>query len=212
MKSSLAIIFTFFISLSYAQPASWGYWKTTPLKSVQMQTPIMIKEKLSGTTWRFDDDVKWHIKKGVIWESNFIYTTRIYGGGTDYIIHIGENEIYQYEYFYFLLDNIQDKIIRPFQDNMMFFVGNDDKTLYLCKEDYRNDGKQFHVYKYKPCDKELFEQLEIYYCINETHFTILDMVNYPPIEITDILCPAPQNPNQRAELSFPEKGKRRKNK
>lgn len=210
MKLFLTIIFTILLSFSYAQRADWGYWETMPLKNVQMLTPTMIKEKLSGTTWRFEDSAKWHIKKGVLWESKFVYTTQILGGGIEYIVHIGENEIYQYKYFFFTND-VMNKNVKPFQDNLIFFVGKDDKTLYMCKDDYRSDGEQFYVYKYRPCDRKIVEQLEIYYCIANTHFTILDRVQYPPIKITDIICPAPQSPNERAELPFERIKKTKRN-
>lgn len=203
MKLFRTIIFTILLSFSYAQPADLGYWETVPLKNVQMLTPTMIKEKLSGTTWHEMYRVKWKVQNEEIWESKFIRSFPIFASGWFNYIHIEEDKIYQYKH-YFGDEKSVEKATKHYHNNKIFLAGLNDEFLYLCEEDYRTDGKQFYVAKYEPADKEYIERLEIYYCINNTHFTILDRVNYPPVEITDTFCPAPQNPNKRAELPFPK--------
>lgn len=210
MRLTLTIICSFLVSLSYAQPADWGYWETVPLKSVKMLPPKMIKENLNGTAWQYMCRVKWKVQNGEIWESKFVHSFPIFDSGWFFDIYIEEDKIYQYKHFFGSKESVE-KTTKYSHHNEIFLVGFNDEFLYLCEEDYRNDGKQFYVAKYTPTDKKFVELLEIYYCINNTHFTILDRVSYPPIKITDTFCPAPQNPDKRAELPFPEiKGKRRR--
>lgn len=210
MRLTLTIIFSFLVSLSYAQPADWGYWETVPLKSVKMLTPKMIKENLNGTAWQYMCRVKWKVQNGEIWESKFVRSFPIFDSGWFFDIYIEEDKIYQYKHFFGSKESVE-KTTKYSHHNEIFLAGFNDEFLYLCEEDYRNDGKQFYVAKYTPTDKKFVELLEIYYCINNTHFTILDRVSYPPIKITDTFCPAPQNPEKRAVLPFPEiKGKRRR--
>ena len=210
MRLTLTIIFSFLVSLSYAQPADWGYWETVPLKSVKMLTPKMIKENLNGTAWQYMCRVKWKVQNGEIWESKFVRSFPIFDSGWFFDIYIEEDKIYQYKHFFGSKESVE-KTTKYSHHNEIFLAGFNDEFLYLCEEDYRNDGKQFYVAKYTPTDKKFVELLEIYYCINNTHFTILDRVSFPPIKITDTFCPAPQNPNLRAKLPSPEiKGKRRR--
>ena len=100
MRLTLTIIFSFLVSLSYAQPADWGYWETVPLKSVKMLTPKMIKENLNGTAWQYMCRVKWKVQNGKIWESKFVRSFPIFDSGWFFDIYIEEDKIYQYKHFF----------------------------------------------------------------------------------------------------------------
>lgn len=199
INSILSILFALFASLCYGQ----GHWETVPLKSVKMLTPTMIKKKLRGTAWQYMYRVKWKVQNGEILESKFVRSFPIFDSGWFYDIYIEEDKIYQYKHFFGSKESVE-KSTKYSHNNEIFLTGFNDEFLYLCEEDYRNDGKQFYVAKYTPTDKKFVELLEIYYCINNTHFTILDRVSFPPIKITDTFCTAPQNPNKRAKLPFPD--------
>lgn len=210
----MTIIFTLVLSFGYAQHVDWDYQLTKPLKEVRMLTPAMIKEELRGTSWLRSVCVKWQVKNGTVWESEHIHLTHDLGKGERRAIRIGEDEIYQYKYSLWSdSEGVEiERTTLPYQQNRMFRVVVDNgwvsyECLYVCVEDFRRDGKEYRLYKYFPCHTEAVEQLEIFYCMENTHFAILDRVNYPPVKIADLVCPAPHNPDKRVELPFAKIGR-----
>lgn len=227
-KITITIFFTFLLSSGYAQRKEYkiGYWKDTPKENAKKITPSTIKEKLSGTAWYCYDRDEYCVKNGVLTGAKFIFHSGIEDerlGGTFIkpvaigeedeikyrypygdVLYIGDNEMTRYKYNYHISKSHNEKSATSHSDNIILFLDSKERRLYLCTSGYRTDGKLFYVDIFYPCGIERIEWAEIHYCIMTTHFTILDRVEYPPVKITDIICTAPQNPNKRAELPFPD--------
>ncbi|MBR3703294.1 MAG: hypothetical protein IKM12_07080 [Alistipes sp.] len=210
MRIFITIIFTFLFSLSYAQPADWGYWETVPLKNVQMLTPKMIKEKLSETIWtKVHVPRRWFVKDGSIMENRFVYTALIDGLGFRTLrLGVGKDEYIKYDYTPFSPEYIMEREICPFHENKFFFVDGDETALYFCVEDFRTDGSLFEVVKLVPINRsnwvEWKEKMEILYCMVKVYYTILDKMgrNHWYEFYASTLCSAPQNPDVRVELPY----------
>ncbi len=227
MKPILTIIFTILFSLGYAQRKEneRGYWKDVPVENVEMMTPAILKQKFwSRSNWCYCGSDEWFVKDGVLMQSRFVYYSdyHIIDVGfardlegveisedvleypTGNVLYIGKNSMTRYIYNTLIPEPFMEKSVIPHTDNIILFLDTKDLMLYLCTSEYRTDGKSFKVDMFYNCSIEYIVWAEIHYCITTTHFTILDRVNYPPIEITDTFCPAPQNPDRRITLPFPE--------
>lgn len=210
MKLYLTIIFSFLISLGYAQRTgdSLGYYKDTELGRIKILTSEMIKEKLSGTAWVASFFKNCFIRNGKLMESEYIYYNELdIGDWTSHMLYF-----YEDERVYYVLDfsdriGMSKKTINPHRDNEIFFVNSDESTLFMCINKIQPDGSLFAVLKFSPCNFEAIEQAEYRYCLSSTHFTIIDKMEtyefFDYIYATN-LCPTPQNPDRRITLPFPE--------
>ena len=212
MKHILVIIFTLFVSLSYGQRNSNGVsvYKDVSLGKLKVLAPKSIDEKLKGTIWARDNSAMCYVENGAVIEIHFDDVGPNNSSTLSFIdlmnivdVYIGDGKRIRYNF------NTNEKEIQDLRSYEIVYLG-EGKPIFLCKEESQFDKTPFNVQKFIPIDNRLLEQIKIKYCISTTHFTILDKVNYPPVVITDILCPAPQNPNQRVELPFPEKKRRRR--
>lgn len=170
---------------------SWG--KVTAL------TPTNIEIK--GIVWCWIGGSMCYIKNGNLIEKQLIFNNPTDLSNISFIyladVYINNNERIRYNF-----DDNQ-KSIQQIKLNEIIYIGKN-KPIFLCNNKLRNDGKLFNVQKFIPMESDLIDLLEIKYCIATTHFTILNRVSYPSVEIIDTVCPTPQDPNLRMQLPFPE--------
>lgn len=202
MRPILAIIFTVLLSSGYAQRKGneRGYWKEVKLGQVEILTPATIDKRLHNTVWCWAGGTTCYIKNGNLIEKRFLLND-VDSSNIPYIfildIYIGDGKRIRYDF------DIDAKTIQTPHSNEILFL-NSNKPIYLCVQPLKTDGTPFSVYKFVSVGVEFIEKAEWKYLKSQC-FNVLSRLDNSNFNIFhQPICPAPQNPDKRAELPFPD--------